>query len=104
MSLEKSANSFLMSIEDVFPLTTGGAQGVIVTGRVSSGTLRKGDHILITGGDKSPVLTTVTRFEGFIRDATSWVAQPGDNTFIFLGGIKQEQLEIGMVITKPVNN
>ena len=92
---------FRMPIDDVFVIK---GRGLIVIGQVQSGTLRKGDPVLITGGSKpdittSDVTTTVTAFEGFIRDPDNWVAMPGDNTAILLRELDKEQVEIGMLVT-----
>ena len=86
--------SFLMPIEDVFPVK---GRGTIVIGRVQSGTLKKGDVIIISGKNRPAITTHVSSFEGFIRDPDSFVAQPGDNCGILLREVEANQLEAGMV-------
>lgn len=87
---------FVMPIDAIFVIK---GRGLIIIGQVQSGTLRKGDSILLTGGSKPDVTTTVTAFEMFIKDHDTWVAMPGDNTAILLRELDKEQVEIGMIVT-----
>jgi translation elongation factor EF-Tu-like GTPase len=88
---------FRMPIEDVF-VWKGQGRGVIVTGRAESGTLKPKQTILILG-DGVTIQTSVVRFEGFIRDPDSFVAEASDNLAILLHDVEKDQLECGMIVT-----
>ncbi|MEP7286347.1 MAG: EF-Tu/IF-2/RF-3 family GTPase [Chloroflexota bacterium] len=90
-----------MPIEDVFTIK---GRGTVVTGRVQTGTLKKGDKIAISGKNRATITTHVSAMEGFIRDPDSYVASPGDNCAVLLREIEADQLEIGMIITNAASD
>ncbi len=98
MNSNQNPEPFYMPIVDVFNIK---GRGTVVTGRIMSGELRKGDPIQISGKGKPTILTTVTDFIGFIRDPNSFVAVAGDNCGILLREVQIEQLEPGMIVTTP---
>jgi len=101
MPTEKRDESFRMVIDECFAIR---GRGICIAGRIDSGTLRRHDPIQISGMGKSVVSTTVAGFEGFIHDQDNWVAKAGDNCGILLKGLKLDQLEKGMLITKTGSN
>jgi elongation factor Tu len=87
---------FLMPIEDVFSIT---GRGTVVTGRVERGILKVGDTIDIVGIREEKQSTTVTGIEMFRKLLDQ--AQAGDNAGILLRGTKKDDVERGMVLSKP---
>ncbi|AYO29415.1 elongation factor Tu [Biomaibacter acetigenes] len=87
---------FLMPIEDVFTIT---GRGTVVTGRVERGTLKVGDEVEIVGLAPEKKKTVVTGVEMFRKLLDSAVA--GDNIGALLRGIDRDEVERGMVISKP---
>ena len=87
---------FLMPIEDVFSIT---GRGTVVTGRVERGQIKVGDQIEIVGMQEQKMTTTVTGIEMFRKLLEA--AQAGDNAGVLLRGIGKEQVERGMVLSKP---
>ena len=87
---------FLMPIEDVFSIT---GRGTVVTGRVERGQIKVGDQIEIIGMQEEKMTTTVTGIEMFRKLLEA--AQAGDNAGVLLRGIGKEQVERGMVLSKP---
>ena len=87
---------FLMPIEDVFTIT---GRGTVVTGRVERGTLKVGDEVEIVGLAPEKKKTVVTDVEMFRKLLDSAVA--GDNIGALLRGIDRDEVERGMVISKP---
>ncbi|MBE6478120.1 MAG: elongation factor Tu [Propionibacteriaceae bacterium] len=86
---------FLMPVEDVFTIT---GRGTVVTGRVESGIIKTGEQVEIVGlGDTQT--TTVTGVEMFRKILDE--GQAGDNVGLLLRGTKKEDVERGMVVTKP---
>ena len=90
--LEKA---FLMSIEDVFTIT---GRGTVATGRIERGTIKINDTIEIVGVHKTKT-TTITGIEMFQKILEEGFA--GDNVGILLRGITRENIERGMVLSKP---
>jgi elongation factor Tu len=84
---------FTMTIEDVFAIT---GRGTVVTGRVTSGTIRVGMPVTITTASH-PIATTVTGIEQF-RKVTDQ-ASAGDNVGLLLDGIGRYDVVRGDVIT-----
>lgn len=86
---------FRMVIEDAFAIQ---GRGVVVTGKVSHGTLTKGETVTISGGDKT-LTTQVQEIEKFreMLDA----AQAGDYVGLLLGQniTERGQVAAGMVVT-----
>jgi elongation factor Tu len=86
---------FLMCIEDVFNIE---GRGTVCTGRVERGILKKMEEVEIVG-IKDTRKTTATDIEMFRKLLDS--AQSGDNVGVLLRGIKKEDIERGMVLSKP---
>jgi elongation factor Tu len=87
---------FLMSIEDVFSIK---GRGTVVTGRVDRGVLKKGEEVDIVGLRDAIDKTIVTGIEMFHKELDT--AQAGDNAGILLRGKTREEVERGMVLSKP---
>ena len=87
--------SFLMSIEDVFTIT---GRGTVATGRIERGSIKVGDNVEIVGVHKTKS-TTITGIEMFQKILDEGVA--GDNVGILLRGVTRENIERGMVLSKP---
>ena len=87
---------FLMPIEDVFTIT---GRGTVVTGRVERGILKPMEEVEIVGLKDKPVKTTVTSIEMFRKVLDD--ARAGENCGLLLRGTKREEVERGMVVTKP---
>jgi len=86
---------FLMSIEDVFNIE---GRGTVVTGRVERGELLKMSEVEIIGL-KDTRKTTATDIEMFRKLLDK--ASAGDNVGVLLRGTKKEDVERGMVLSKP---
>ncbi len=86
---------FLMPVEDVFSIT---GRGTVGTGRVERGKVKVGEEMEIVG-IKPTRKTVVTGVEMF-RKLLDY-AQAGDNIGLLLRGVDKEELERGMVISKP---
>jgi elongation factor Tu len=87
---------FLMPVEDVFSIK---GRGTVVTGRVERGSLKKGDEVDIVGLRDATDRTVVTGIEMFHKELDA--AQAGDNAGILLRGKTREEVERGMVLSKP---
>ena len=86
---------FLMPVEDVFSIS---GRGTVVTGRVERGVIKVGDEIEIVG-IRDTQKTVVTGVEMFRKVLDS--GQAGDNVGLLLRGTKKEDVERGMVLSKP---
>ena len=86
---------FLMAIEDVFTIT---GRGTVVTGRIESGTIKIGDKIEIVGL-RDTQTTTVTGIEMFKKQLEE--GRAGDNAGILIRGINKDDVERGMIMSKP---
>jgi elongation factor Tu len=86
---------FLMSIEDVFTIT---GRGTVATGRIERGNIKINDTVEIVGVNKTKT-TTITGIEMFQKMLEEGMA--GDNVGILLRGITRENIERGMVLSKP---
>ncbi|CAM9093722.1 unnamed protein product [Choristocarpus tenellus] len=87
--------SFLMAIEDVFSIT---GRGTVATGRIERGIVKVGETVELVGlGDTKA--TTVTGVEMFQKTLDEGVA--GDNVGILLRGVQKNEIERGMVLSKP---
>ncbi|AFV90359.1 MAG: elongation factor Tu [Acidipropionibacterium acidipropionici] len=86
---------FLMPIEDVFTIT---GRGTVVTGRVERGIVKTGDEVEIVG-IRDTTKTTVTGVEMFRKILDE--GEAGDNIGVLLRGTKKEDVERGMVLSKP---
>ncbi len=86
---------FLMPIEDVFSIA---GRGTVVTGRVERGVVKVSEEIEIVG-IKPTQKTVVTGVEMFRKLLDQ--GEAGDNIGVLLRGIKKEEVERGMVLSKP---
>nr|YP_010183016.1 translation elongation factor Tu [Macrocystis integrifolia]QVE47615.1 translation elongation factor Tu [Macrocystis integrifolia]QWK42458.1 translation elongation factor Tu [Macrocystis pyrifera]WKF19418.1 elongation factor Tu [Macrocystis sp.] len=86
---------FLMAIEDVFSIT---GRGTVATGKIDRGIVKVGETVDLVGlGDTKS--TTVTGVEMFQKTLDEGVA--GDNVGILLRGLQKDEIERGMVLSKP---
>jgi elongation factor Tu len=86
---------FLMAVEDVFSIT---GRGTVATGRIERGKVKVGEEIEIVGlGDTRKV--TVTGVEMFQKTLDEGLA--GDNVGVLLRGVQKDDIERGMVLSKP---
>jgi elongation factor Tu len=86
---------YLMPVEDVFSIA---GRGTVVTGRIERGIVKVGDEIEIVG-IKPTQKTVVTGVEMFRKLLDQ--GQAGDNVGVLLRGVKKEEVERGMVLSKP---
>ena len=86
---------FLMCIEDVFTIE---GRGTVVTGRVERGVLERMSEVEIVGL-KETRKTTATDIEAFRKLLDK--AQAGDNVGVLLRGTTKDDVERGMVLSKP---
>jgi len=86
---------FLMCIEDVFNIE---GRGTVVTGRVERGVLERMSDVEIVGlkDTRKTVATDIEMFRKLLDRA-----QAGDNVGVLLRGTKKEDVERGMVLSKP---
>ena len=86
---------FLMQIEGVCTIP---GRGTVATGKIERGTCKMGDKVEIVGL-RELQHSVITGIQQFKQDCE--VGLPGDNAGVLLRGIKREDIERGMVITKP---
>ncbi len=86
---------FLMCVEDVFTIE---GRGTVVTGRVERGVLNRMDEVEIIGL-KDTRKTTATDIEAFRKLLDK--ATAGDNVGVLLRGTTKDDVERGMVLSKP---
>jgi elongation factor Tu len=87
---------FLMPIEDVFTIT---GRGTVVTGRIERGVLKVNEEAEIVGIRPESQKTVVTGIEMFRKLLDE--GRAGENVGLLLRGTKKEDVERGMVVTKP---
>jgi len=87
---------FLMPIEDVFSIE---GRGTVVTGRIERGVVKIGEEIEIVGLQEGTPKSVVTGVEMFNKTLNQ--GEAGDNAGILLRGVKKEDVERGMVLSKP---
>jgi elongation factor Tu len=87
---------FLMPVEDVFGIK---GRGTVVTGRVERGTVKVGEEVEIVGLQDDVRKTVCTGVEMFHKLLDQGLA--GDNIGCLLRGIEREDVERGMVLSKP---
>ncbi|HUW96078.1 MAG TPA: elongation factor Tu [Anaerolineae bacterium] len=87
---------FLMPIEDVFGIK---GRGTVVTGRIDRGTVKVGEEIEIVGLQEDVRKTVCTGVEMFHKLLDQGMA--GDNVGCLLRGIEREDVDRGMVLSKP---
>ena len=86
---------FLMPVEDVFSIT---GRGTVATGRIESGVIKVGEAMDIVGmgSDQKTVCTGVEMFRKLLDQG-----EAGDNAGLLLRGIEKDQIQRGMVLSKP---
>ncbi|HET7550742.1 MAG TPA: elongation factor Tu [Gemmatimonadaceae bacterium] len=86
---------FLMPVEDVFSIT---GRGTVATGRIERGIVKVQDEVEMVGfgTDKKTVVTGVEMFRKLLDEG-----QAGDNVGLLLRGVAKEDIERGMVLSKP---
>ena len=86
---------FLMPIEDVFTIS---GRGTVATGRIERGVVHVNDEVEVVGiqETRKTVVTGVEMFRKLLDDG-----QAGDNVGCLLRGMKREEIERGMVLSKP---
>ena len=86
---------FLMPVEDVFTIT---GRGTVVTGRIERGKIKTGEEVALVGlgSEKKTVVTGVEMFRKILDEG-----QAGDNVGLLLRGVGKEEVERGMVVSKP---
>jgi elongation factor Tu len=87
---------FLMPVEDVFGIK---GRGTVVTGRVERGTVKVGEEVEIVGLQDDVRKTVCTGVEMFHKMLDQGMA--GDNIGCLLRGIEREEVERGMVLSRP---
>jgi len=93
---ERAVNlPFLMPIEDIFSIS---GRGTVVTGRIERGKIKVGEPAEIVGFRETRQ-TVVTGVEMFKKQLDEGLA--GDNAGLLLRGIPKEDVERGMVLSKP---
>jgi len=87
--------AFLMPVEDVFSIT---GRGTVATGRIESGVIKVGENMDIVGmgSDKTTVCTGVEMFRKLLDQG-----EAGDNAGLLLRGVDKEDIQRGMVLSKP---
>ncbi len=86
---------FLMAVEGVFSIS---GRGTVATGRIERGRVKVGEEVEIVGLGAN-MKTTVTGVEMFRKSLNE--GEAGDNVGILLRGVKKEEIERGMVLSKP---
>jgi elongation factor Tu len=86
---------FLMPIEDIFSIS---GRGTVVTGRIERGKIKVGEDCEIVGFRETRK-TVCTGVEMFKKQLDEGLA--GDNAGLLLRGIAKEDVERGMVLSKP---
>jgi elongation factor Tu len=86
---------FLMCVEDVFTIE---GRGTVVTGRVERGILKKMEEVEIVGlkDTRKTVATDIEMFRKLLDSASA-----GDNVGVLLRGTTKNEVERGMVLSKP---
>jgi elongation factor Tu len=87
---------FMMPIEDVFSIK---GRGTVVTGRIDRGVIHTGDPVEIVGLQEKSLNSVVTGVEMFHKILDEGMA--GDNVGLLLRGIGRDEVERGMVVSKP---
>ncbi|MEK6220723.1 MAG: elongation factor Tu, partial [Chloroflexota bacterium] len=87
---------FMMPIEDVFSIK---GRGTVVTGRIDRGKINLNEAVDIVGLRDKIGSTVVTGIEMFHKQLDEGLA--GDNAGLLLRGVDREDVERGMVLSKP---
>ena len=86
---------FRLTIEDTFEIR---GRGLVVTGKVESGSVVVGQSIQIASPDGSTrYVTQIAGLEAFHKQLSE--AQAGQNIGVLLGGLTKNQITRGMIIT-----
>jgi len=87
--------SFLMPVEDVFSIS---GRGTVGTGRIERGIIKINEEVEIVGirDTRKSVVTGIEMFRKLLDEG-----QAGDNAGLLLRGVNKDDLERGMVISKP---
>ena len=86
---------FLMPVEDVFSIT---GRGTVGTGRIERGKIQVNEEVEIVGFglQKKSTVTGIEMFRKLLDEG-----QAGDNVGLLLRGVDKDEIERGMVISKP---
>ena len=86
---------FLMPVEDVFSIT---GRGTVATGRIEAGIVKVCEELELVGrgSDKKTVCTGVEMFRKLLDQG-----EAGDNAGLLLRGVDKEDIDRGMVLSKP---
>jgi elongation factor Tu len=87
---------FLMPVEDIFSIS---GRGTVVTGRVERGKVKIQEEVEIVGLRPEPFKRVVTGVEMFKKLLDE--GQAGDNIGVLLRGTEKDEVERGMVLSKP---
>jgi elongation factor Tu len=87
---------FLMPVEDIFSIS---GRGTVVTGRVERGKVKVQEEIEIVGLRPEAFKRVVTGIEMFKKLLDE--GQAGDNVGLLLRGTEKDDVERGMVLSKP---
>jgi elongation factor Tu len=95
--VRETEKPFLMAVEDVFTIS---GRGTVATGRVERGIIKVGEEVEIVGikATQKTVVTGVEMFRKLLDEGRA-----GDNIGALLRGTKREDVERGMVISKPAS-
>lgn len=90
------ASDFRLTIQDVFMIK---GRGLVVTGKVETGSVQVGQQIVITSPDGPE------RYESQVKGLETFhktieTAQTGDNVGVMLDGLTKNQIKPGMIITQ----
>ncbi|HZC69848.1 MAG TPA: EF-Tu/IF-2/RF-3 family GTPase [Jatrophihabitans sp.] len=89
-----TGGGFHFTVEDVFTIT---GRGTVVTGRIASGSVTKGDTVRQTRPDGSARDVTITGIEMFRR--TTDTANAGDNVGLLLRNLGRDDIGRGDVLS-----
>ena len=86
---------FLMPVEDVFSIT---GRGTVATGRIERGKVLVSEEVEMVGlgADRKTVVTGVEMFRKLLDEGMA-----GDNVGLLLRGVDKDEIERGMVLSKP---
>ena len=79
--------SFFMVVEDVFSIS---GRGTVATGKISKGTIKKGDQVYINNQGNPIICTGIEKFRRIIDSASE-----GENVGILLRGISKSDIKKG---------
>ena len=94
--VRETEKPFMMAIEDVFSIK---GRGTVVTGRIERGTVKVGEDLEIVGLREDKMKTVCTGVEMFHKILDR--GEAGDNVGVLLRGIERDEVERGMVLSKP---